>query len=260
MDNVSAILVDRSREPEGLRKMVLISLGVHVVLTVLVLFMPAPATEAPEEGEVMQISLGGAPGPVSGGMTPMGGRPAEAAPPEALPRTPVVAPPAKAPEMVLPKPVVQPPKPKPKPPPEPRAAPEAARPRPTPKAAETKEGNAVAETGGEGVKFGLTTGGGQTGGYLDVADFCCPEYLGTMVQLIQRNWNSQQQVPGQTVMKFTIQRDGTLADIELERSSGYFALDQTAQRALVVTRQLPPLPPQYTEPQLTVHLIFDYKR
>lgn len=260
MDNVTAILVDRSREPEGLRKMLLISLGVHLVLSVLVLFMPAPSIEDEAPPEVMQISLGGAPGPVSGGMTPMGGRPTEAAPPEVLERAPVIAPPAQAPEMVLPKPVVQPPKPKPAPKPEPRTAPQAARPRPTPKAAETKDGNAVAETGGEGVKFGLTTGGGQTGGYLDVGDFCCPEYLSTMLQLIQRNWSSKQQVPGETVMKFTIQRDGTLSNVELERSSGYFALDQTAQRALLLTRQLPPLPSQYTEPDLTVHLIFRYER
>ena len=60
-------------------------------------------------------------------------------------------------------------------------------------------------------------------------------------------------------MKFTIQRDGRLTDVELEQSSGYFALDQTAQRALLLTRQLPPLPAQFPETTLTVHLNFSIR-
>jgi TonB family protein len=79
-----------------------------------------------------------------------------------------------------------------------------------------------------------------------------------MIQLIQRNCNFRQQVTGVTLMKFVIQRDGRLTNIEVERPSGYFALDQTAQRALMVTRQLPPLPAQFTEPTLTVHLFFRF--
>jgi TonB family protein len=126
--------------------------------------------------------------------------------------------------------------------------------------AQPQSGSAVAETGARGAGFGLTTGGGGTGGYLDVGNFCCPEYLNTMLQLIQRNWSSKQQVAGQTTVKFTVQRDGRLTDVEVEKPSGYFALDQTAQRAILQTRQLPPLPSQYTEPNLTVHLVFTYER
>ena len=142
--------------------------------------------------------------------------------------------------------------------PERRTAPDAARPRPMPEAAETK-GAAVADTGGEGIKFRLTGGGGQIGGSLD-GDFCCPEYLSTVPRLIQQHWNPTQQVAGQTLMTFTIQRNGTLSGIEVERSSGYIGLDQTAKRALLLTRQVPPLPAQYTEATLTVHLMFQYER
>ena len=81
-----------------------------------------------------------------------------------------------------------------------------------------------------------------------------------MLQLIQRNWTARQDVAGQTQVRFTIMRDGRIADVSVEKPSGYFALDQTAERALLVTRQLPPLPPQYTESQLTVHLVFRYER
>jgi len=55
-------------------------------------------------------------------------------------------------------------------------------------------------------------------------------------------------------------RDGRISDVSVEKPSGYFALDQAAERALLVTRQLPPLPSQYTETQLTVHLVFRYER
>ena len=125
---------------------------------------------------------------------------------------------------------------------------------------EPKKGNTMAPTGATGVGFGLTTGGAGATGYLDVANFCCPEYLGGMLQLIQRNWNGRQDVLGQTQIRFTIMRDGRISDVSVEKPSGYFALDQAAERALLVTRQLPPLPSQYTETQLTVHLVFRYER
>ena len=118
----------------------------------------------------------------------------------------------------------------------------------------------MAETGGRGQGFGLTAGGGGTGAYLDVGNFCCPEYLTTMLDLINRNWSSKQQSAGLTVVKFTIERDGTITRVQLERSSGSPSLDFMAQRALALTQQLPPLPQAFTEPSLTVHLQFQYQR
>lgn len=256
MDAVTPILLERAQPRGGLWPRMGFSVLLHlVVLPALAIWMVSTTTVEEAPKTVMQISLGGAPGPRSGGMTPMAGRTAEAAPPAARP-APVAPPAPKAPEMALPKADTRktPPKPTPK------QAPDDAKGRATPKAAEASQGSAVAETGARGVGFGLTTGGGQTGGYLDVANFCCPEYLATMIQLIQRNWTSKQQVAGETLVKYTIQRDGRLTGVEIEKSSGYFALDQTSQRALLLTRQLPPLPAQFTEPTLTVHLIFRYER
>ena len=96
--------------------------------------------------------------------------------------------------------------------------------------------------------------------YLDVKNFCCPDYLVTMLQLIQSRWNAVQQVTGEAVVVFRIQRDGRLTDIELERSSGYPALDLTAQRALFQTQRVPPLPSAFPDDHLTVHLKFEYRR
>jgi TonB family protein len=121
-------------------------------------------------------------------------------------------------------------------------------------------GSSAADTGGFGFGTGLSTGGGGTSGYLDVGNFCCPDYLETMLNRIQRNWESKQQVAGTSVIRFTVQRDGSITDVELERGSGYPGLDLTAQRALLNTRLLPELPAAYTNPTLTVHLLFTYQR
>jgi TonB family protein len=258
MEAVTAILAGRVRGPRGMSRTLVVSALAHAVLLTAFLLLPTLTPRETTEREVMQISLGGAPGPRAGGMTPMGGRPVQA--PQLEPTTrrmPQTAPAPKPPEMTLPTPRTRPVPPAKTPP---KTAPPDATSRTPTRGPEPQAGSAVAETGARGVGFGLTTGGGGTGGYLDVGNFCCPEYLNTMLQLIQRNWNSRQQVAGQTIVKFIIQRDGRITGVEIERPSGFFALDQTAQRALLLTRQLPPLPAQYTEDDLTVHLIFRYER
>jgi outer membrane biosynthesis protein TonB len=116
------------------------------------------------------------------------------------------------------------------------------------------------ETGARGQGFGLSTGGsGGSGVQLDVANFCCPEYIEQMVTLIQRNWQANQGVVGATLMKFTITRTGLIQGIMVERPSGFVALDLAAERALLVTR-LPELPLQFPNPTLTVHITFAYQR
>lgn len=258
MDDVTPVLVERARARGGLWSRMGLSVLLHaLVLPVVMIWMVASPPEDQTPRVAMTVSLSGAAGPPSGGLTSMSARAAEAAPPTARP-APVAPPAAKPPEMALPKTETR------KTPPRetPKQAPDAAKGRAVPKAAEATQGSAVAETGVKtGAAFGgLSTGGSGASGYLDVANFCCPEYLATMIQLIQRNWNSKQQVAADTLVKYTIQRDGRLTNVEIEKTSGYFALDQTAQRALLVTRQLPPLPPQFTESTLTVHLIFRYER
>jgi TonB family protein len=105
----------------------------------------------------------------------------------------------------------------------------------------------------------LSSGGGGSSGYLDVANFCCPEYLTTMLDLVHRNWDSNQKTDASTKVRFVVQRDGRIADAMVEQYSGVPGLDYLALRAVQLTR-LPPLPARFTEPALPVHLIFDYKR
>ncbi len=258
MDVVSEVVALRSAEPDGLQRMLAASVLGHGILLALVLVAPTAwfTGPPPEPEHVMTISLGGASGPRTG-MTTLGGRPIQQiAPVLAKPVIEPMRPPAaREPEMIEPK------KEKPKLDAA-KTADTAKDPRsrtPT-KGEEIRKGSTVAETFGRGQGFGLSSGGGGTGSYLDSANFCCPEYLSTMVDLIRRNWDSRQQSVGTAVVKYTIQRDGTLTGIGVEKSSGYSTLDFLAMRAMQLTRKLPPLPSAFTEPSLTVHLFFEYQR
>ena len=107
----------------------------------------------------------------------------------------------------------------------------------------------------------MSSGGGPgVGASLDVGDFCCPDYILTMVQRITKNWNQSQNVTGLATVKFTIRRDGVLQDVVLEKSSNFPIADLAAQRAVVLTERLPPLPDAFPNPTLTVHLNFQYQR
>ena len=73
---VSDILQSRKREPEGLKKTAAISLGAHAAAIALILVIPSVIRRAAQPPRVvMNISLGGAPGPNTGGMQMIGGRP-----------------------------------------------------------------------------------------------------------------------------------------------------------------------------------------
>ena len=53
-------------------------------------------------------------------------------------------------------------------------------------------------------------------------------------------------------------RDGTITGIAVDQSAGQL-LDISSERALRVTKQVTPLPREFTGNTLTVYLIFEYK-
>ena len=81
-----------------------------------------------------------------------------------------------------------------------------------------------------------------------------------MVNRIRANWNARAEVAGAVIVLFTIQRDGSLTNASVEKSSNYTTLDISALRAVMATRQLTPLPAGFPNPSLTVHLNFQYTR
>ena len=263
MTDVSDVLRNRMHEPGGLSTTAVVSLLVHAGIGAVLVFGPMTwiSRTVDDRKPVMTISLGGAgTGPQNGGLTSIGARPVQTIEPATKPEA-VRPPAAKTPEMTVPiaktapaKPVKAPSKAT-----ETVAAMPDARGATLSRGQELQTGFAVAVTGARGQGFGLSTGGGKgLSGTLDVGDFCCPEYLSLIEQKILSAWNQRTEVSGSVIMKFTIQRDGTLTDMSTEQTSGNQELDNNALRALLVTRQLPPLPPGYPNPTLILHLTFRY--
>ena len=229
---VTDVLRDRMQRPGGLQRTITLSAGAHLALAGALVFAPGGLLQhRSRPNTVMTISLGGGgTGPENGGMTAMGGRPVQEVKPPAAPPSEV------------------------------KSAPDEARGRTPTRGAEKTAGSAVADTGVRGQGFGLSSGGGPgSGSTLDVADFCCPEYLATMMLMIRRAWNQNQGATGVAVVKFTIQRDGRLTNVEVFKKSGIETLDIAAQRAVLATRSLPPLPDAFPNPTLTVRLNFEYQ-
>jgi TonB family protein len=258
-NGVSDILIDRSREADGLNRMVIVSLVAHGVLLTAIVLMPAGWWSSPRAADetAMMISLaGGAPGPDSGGMTQISAAPVQSVAPDA---SPAVRPAPAKPEMVAPEPDVKV-KPAPAKPVEKPADKSSSR-KPT-AGPEIKSGAARVPTQGVAVPFGgLSSSGGAGFGETRIdGDFCCPDYIQTMNRLIYTNWNQHQGAAGLVEVKFTIRRDGMLTNVEVAKTSNNPLLDLESRRAVLVTQKLPPLPEQFDRPSLTVYMLFVYKR
>jgi len=239
--------------------MAAISLLGHAAFLAIIIIMPGTLFGAHESEPktVMTISLGGGiDGASTGGLTALGGRPVQTeTPPDAKPEpsrpaaaaTPSMTEsiPGKAPTKSTAAIVKQ--------------APAEARGRTPTRGTEVTPGTAVADTGVRGQGFGLSTssGGGGSPIKLDV-DFCCNEYILMLRDRVLQSWNGRSDFPAIVVVRFSIDRDGTLRDPRVEQSSGSASLDLAAQRAVLGARQMPPLPAAYTNPSLTVHFRFEY--
>ena len=259
MDAVTEILLERSQQADRVSRMVVLSLVAHGVLITAIAFAPTSSRSSAANLPVMTISLGGAPGPDQG-RTPIAAKEVQqVAPANTKPIND--SPPALAkPEMVVPVKTAKP-EPKAAARPEPKQDTQQLHGRKPTQGTEVKPGDAKVETHGAAIPFGgLATGGGGAGqAYTDYADFCCPEYLRGVTDLIRKNWNSKQGQDGSAIIKFTIKRDGTITDVLVEQGSNQL-LNLAAQRAIAITQRVPALPAAFTPPQLTLHLVFQYQR
>ena len=89
------------------------------------------------------------------------------------------------------------------------------------------------------------------------ADFPFSYYVQQLLALIGANW-FRPDVPDGTVctVNFRIQRSGQVADVNVESTSGVSYYDRAAVRAVFAANPLPPLPTDYRNDQLGVHLRF----
>jgi colicin import membrane protein len=131
----------------------------------------------------------------------------------------------------------------------------------------TQKTSGVSGAGNAG-KFGVgafgtgTQGSGGTGTTGTGIEFPFPWYVDRVMQKIDMNWVkpyiSNPANALETVVYFVITRDGQVRDVKVEKSSGIDMLDRSAESAIESSTPFPPLPPQWTEPDLAFRLTFRY--
>lgn len=96
---------------------------------------------------------------------------------------------------------------------------------------------------------------GVTG--LEGGDFPYDAYIDRMISLVGRNW-FRPQTSGEPLatVYFIVERNGTVRDVKIEKSSRNAAYDRAAFRAIRESSPLPPLPFAYSGTHLGVHLTF----
>jgi TonB family protein len=95
---------------------------------------------------------------------------------------------------------------------------------------------------------------GVTG--IEGGDFPYTIYIDRMKSLIGTHWFRPQGATATATIHFTINRDGTIRDVMLEKASGDGSFDRAAQRAVMESSPLPPLPFAFSGNYLGVHLTF----
>lgn len=134
----------------------------------------------------------------------------------------------------------------------------------------TDKSKDAGKSGGGAGQFGLGTfGAGKAGpgGYGTGAGvaFPFPWYVENVITKIELNWSRpyiQETTPTvyECVVYFVISRAGLVQKVQVEKSSGIAALDRSAESAVLGASPLPPLPTQWTEPDLPFRLTFSYSR
>jgi outer membrane biosynthesis protein TonB len=249
---VSDILALRARPESGFSRVVTGSLVLHV-LGVIALFFAHQyvVSHRPPQPRIMTITLGGSVGPRSTGMSAASARPVDQVAPQPK-HEPVKT--ASSQSSVMTLPVKSEPKVTP---PVDRTLPITSVPKPPTTGAQVRQGTSLAETGSTAQDKGLTVGGsGGSAATLEVKDFCCPDYIQSILQRIELHWNKNVPGRGFAVLKFTIHRDGTISDISTDATTNQFFENQS--RSALVLARLPPLPPEFKDDHLVIHLRFPY--
>jgi TonB family protein len=120
---------------------------------------------------------------------------------------------------------------------------------------------------GSGLRIGTGSGPGGSGfgDFSGLANFPFTWYLQILTDKVSTNWFTSLVDPGvsgnfQTIIFFKIQKDGQISELKIEASSGLDPLDLSALRAVRASSPFPPLPRDYEEAYLAIHLIFEHSK
>jgi TonB family protein len=110
----------------------------------------------------------------------------------------------------------------------------------------------------QAAEYGL--GYGISSAQLDAGNFGSPYYLSLVFGKIRDSWENpvQSSTILMTTIYFRIQRDGSIVEAKVEKTSGIDLFDQSALRAIVGSAPFPPLPGEFTGDYLGIHLEFEY--
>src|SRR5262245_40331454 len=133
-------------------------------------------------------------------------------------------------------------------------------PRPTPAPTTTARAETRAEPPAPAPALGRPSGSAQGAGAmtLDVTDFPFAWYLAAVQRKITERWEGRAQPGRQPVAVFEIARNGQVSKLSIEKSSGNPYYDQQALRAITEANPLPPLPPEFPDSMLRIHLGFNF--
>ncbi len=84
-------------------------------------------------------------------------------------------------------------------------------------------------------------------------------YLNILLNKIGEQWQNPykgQDVVLKSIIYFEIDKNGTIANVRLEENSGDDLYNETTIRAVTLTKKLPPLPEEFSNDYLKVHLEF----
>ena len=107
--------------------------------------------------------------------------------------------------------------------------------------------------GGGGVGSGSTSPFGNRFGW----------YEALLRDRVARNWHSQEldaHIRTRTAVTFEIMRNGSIRNVRVTQSSGNFAMDQTAQRAIMQSNPLPELPREFERDSATIEFWFSLQQ
>lgn len=112
----------------------------------------------------------------------------------------------------------------------------------------TKE---VVKKGLPDIKPKIYTGSGR--------GFTYSYYLNILLSKISKNWHNPfrgKDVILRSIVYFEVDKNGHIYSVRLEEDSGNALYNETAMRAVVITKRLPPLPDEFADDYLKVHLEF----
>lgn len=125
---------------------------------------------------------------------------------------------------------------------------------------------------GSGLRIGFGSGKGEGPGtqsfyssQIGLSNFPFTYYLQIIIDKVSSNWFTSLVEPGirgrfEATVYFKIYKNGKISDLKIEESSGIKSLDLSSLRAIQTSAPFPPLPKEYGEEYLGIHLIFEHSK